>query len=121
MRTAISAGVSENGSAPRAIQAPPAGRSTTARAAATSAVTNWQPISPPLNFAATPMKDLFACNVFSPSVMKNRLPKEIYKSLMKTIKSGEKLDSSIADVVATAMNDWAIEKGATHYRTSSSR
>jgi glutamine synthetase len=47
--------------------------------------------------------------------MKNRLPKQVYKSLMKTIKSGTKLDPTTADIVALAMKDWAIEKGATHY------
>jgi glutamine synthetase len=47
--------------------------------------------------------------------MKARLPKDIYISLMKTIEKGEKIDSTIADVVAAAMRDWAIEKGATHY------
>jgi glutamine synthetase len=83
--------------------------------AAISAVTNWRPISPPLNFADTPMQEIFSANVFSPSVMRNRLPKAVYKSLMKTIKSGTKLDPSTADIVALAMKDWAIEKGATHY------
>lgn len=83
--------------------------------AAISAVTNWKPITPQLNFANTPMQEIFAANVFSPAVMRNRLPKAVYKSLMKTIKSGTKLDPSTADIVALAMKDWAIEKGATHY------
>ncbi|MGE3317524.1 MAG: glutamine synthetase III [Planctomycetaceae bacterium] len=91
------------------------GAATSARTAANSAVTNWKPTSPPLNFADTPMQDLFCANVFSPSVMRNRLPKAVFKSVMKTIKSGAKLDPSIADIVALAMKDWAIEKGATHY------
>ncbi len=47
--------------------------------------------------------------------MKKRLPKEIFKSLIKTIETGEKLDPTVADVVASAMKDWAVEKGATHY------
>ena len=47
--------------------------------------------------------------------MKDRLPKTIYKSVMQTIESGSKLDATVADVVASAMKDWAIEKGATHY------
>ncbi|MCE9557101.1 MAG: glutamine synthetase III [Planctomycetes bacterium] len=83
--------------------------------AAISAATNWHPISPPLNFVDTPASELFACNVFSTNEMKTRLPKQVYKSLMKTIKSGEKLDPTIADAVASAMKDWAISKGATHY------
>lgn len=87
----------------------------TARMAAISAVMNYQPISPPLSFAETSTHDLFGENVFNKSVMKDRLPKPVYTSLLKTIESGEKLDPSIADVVAAAMKDWAIEKGATHY------
>ncbi len=58
---------------------------------------------------------IFGENVFNETVMKARLPKETYKSLMKTIQGGEKLDASVANVVANAMKDWAVEKGATHY------
>jgi glutamine synthetase len=47
--------------------------------------------------------------------MKARLPKPVYRSLLKTIETGSTLDPSIADAVAAAMKDWAIEKGATHY------
>ena len=83
--------------------------------AAISAVTNYKPISEPLNFIDTPTSQLFGCNVFNKAVMKNRLPKPVFKSLCKTIEAGEKLDPAIADVVAAAMKDWAIEKGATHY------
>lgn len=68
-----------------------------------------------MSFADTPTKEFFCCNVFSKSVMKDRLPKQVFKSVIKTIESGEKLDPTIADVVAAAMKDWAIEKGATHY------
>lgn len=57
----------------------------------------------------------FGENVFNQKVMKERLPKEIFKSLKKTIEAGEVLDPNVADVVANAMKDWALEKGATHY------
>ncbi len=57
----------------------------------------------------------FGVDVFNEETMKQRLPKNIFKALMKTIAEGKELDSSIADVVASAMKDWAIEKGATHY------
>ena len=57
----------------------------------------------------------FGCNVFNESVMQARLPKSVFKSLMKTIDEGKEIDKDVADVVATAMKDWAIEKGATHY------
>ncbi len=59
--------------------------------------------------------ELFGINVFGDSVMKERLPEEVYNILKSTIKEGKTIDSSIADVVANAMKDWAIEKGATHY------
>lgn len=86
-----------------------------ARLAAISAVTTYKPMTPPLNFNETPTQELFSSNVFSKKVMKDRLPKAVYKSVIKTIESGAKLDPSVADIVASAMKDWAIEKGATHY------
>ena len=58
---------------------------------------------------------LFGSMVFNESVMQARLPKEIYHSLKKTIEMGKRLDADIADVVANAMKDWAVEKGATHF------
>ncbi len=57
----------------------------------------------------------FGCNVFDDSTMKARLPKHTYIALRRTIDEGEPLDLSIAEVVANAMKDWAIERGATHY------
>ena len=59
--------------------------------------------------------EIFGENVFNETTMKARLPKETYKQLMKTIEGGEKLDPSVANIVANAMKDWAIEKGATHF------
>lgn len=59
--------------------------------------------------------ELFGSNVFNDEVMKNSLPKEVYKSLKKTIDEGEPLDTNIASAVANAMKDWAVSKGATHY------
>ncbi len=87
----------------------------TARNAAIAAVTNYRPSAAPMDFQETPVADLFNSNVFCKSVMKKRLPKPVYKAVLKTIDAGEKLDCSVADVVASAMKDWAIEKGATHY------
>lgn len=66
--------------------------------------------------SATPnATEVFGMNVFNDVVMSRRLPKNVYKELKKTIELGTELDSSIADVVATAMRDWAVERGATHY------
>jgi len=86
-----------------------------ARLQAIEAVTHYEPLSPPLNFAETSTGDLFGANVFSLSVMKDRLPKAVYKSVRETVETGATLDPTIADVVAAAMKDWAIAKGATHY------
>ena len=57
----------------------------------------------------------FGSMVFNDEVMRERLPKDVYKSLHKTIESGKDLDLTLANTVANAMKDWAIEKGATHY------
>jgi glutamine synthetase len=59
--------------------------------------------------------EMFGQNVFNQSIMRERLPKGVYKNLKKTIDEGLPLDPSIADVVATAMKEWAVERGATHF------
>jgi len=79
------------------------------------AVTNYKPSAPPLNFKELSSHEVFGANVFSMNEMAKRLPKPVFKSLKKTIETGAKLDPTIADIVATAMKEWAIEKGATHY------
>ena len=61
------------------------------------------------------VSEIFGAMVFNDDVMRERLPKEVYKSLTKTVANGRTIDPSIADVVANAMKDWAVEKGATHY------
>ncbi len=61
------------------------------------------------------ISDLFGTNVFTDAVMRERLPKDVYKSLKKTIEGEQPLDSALAGVIANAMKDWAIEKGATHF------
>lgn len=59
--------------------------------------------------------EIFGCQVFSDTVMRRRLPKAVYQSLKETGSQGRTLDPAIADIVANAMKDWAIEQGATHY------
>ncbi len=61
------------------------------------------------------VKDYFGVNVFSDDQMKARLPKAVYKALRRTIEEGVPLDFGVADVVASAMSQWAMERGATHY------
>jgi len=62
-----------------------------------------------------PVTSIFGCNVFNEAAMRERLPKNIFKAIKRTIDEGAPLDPSIADVIANAMKDWAIEKGATHF------
>ena len=59
--------------------------------------------------------EIFGCRVFNDDIMRARLPKDVYKSLSNTIATGKEIDASIANIVANAMKDWAIENGATHY------
>lgn len=59
--------------------------------------------------------EIFGRDVFSLDMMRKRLPKDAFRKLEKTIRDGKVLDAEIADVVANAMRDWAIERGATHY------
>src|SRR3989338_8572860 len=63
----------------------------------------------------TNLTKIFASNVFSDRVMKERLPKDTYRALRETIERGTLLTLEVANVVANTMKDWAIEKGATHY------
>ncbi|PIE69423.1 MAG: glutamine synthetase type III [Deltaproteobacteria bacterium] len=82
---------------------------------AIKAVTNYRPATAPLSYAEEHVGGIFGSNVFSLNVMEERLPKKVFLSIKKTIETSGKLDPSIADVVASAMKDWAVSKGATHY------
>lgn len=68
-----------------------------------------------MNQGVKSVPDYFGCNVFNEATMKTRLPKNVYKSLLKTKQLGIALDTDVAEVIASAMKEWAIEKGATHY------
>jgi glutamine synthetase len=59
--------------------------------------------------------NVFGANVFGQNEQRQRLPKQIFRALQRTIERSEELDPSIADIVASAMKDWALERGATHY------
>src|ERR1700758_1648048 len=59
--------------------------------------------------------ETFGSLVFNDQVQQQRLPALVYKKLRRTITHGDTLDASVADAVATAMKDWAVEHGATHY------
>ncbi|MGD1051370.1 MAG: glutamine synthetase III, partial [Solirubrobacteraceae bacterium] len=62
-----------------------------------------------------PGSELFGANVFSAAEQRKRLPKHVYSQLRATIARGAELDTSLADAVAQAMKEWALENGATHY------
>jgi len=62
-----------------------------------------------------PDNQIFASNVFSVAVQRQRLPKHVFKALQRTLERGEALDTTLADAVAQAMKEWALERGATHY------
>src|SRR5947207_11838192 len=68
-----------------------------------------------VDFKKTHVKDLFGVNVFNEEVQRQRLPKPVFKALQKTIRQGATLDPTVADAVASAMRDWALEHGATHF------
>jgi glutamine synthetase len=87
----------------------------TGRLQAIEAVTTYRPSAEHLSLTKTSATEFFGLNVFNKAVMKARLPKPVFKSLMTTIDTGSVLDPTVADAVASAMKDWATEKGATHY------
>jgi len=86
-----------------------------ARKEAVQAVTGFKPVGTGWNFREESSNALFGSNVFGDEQMKSRLPKAAYKALQQTIKQQAALDGTVADAVALAMKDWALEKGATHY------
>ena len=87
----------------------------TVRQAAIRAIATAQHDLGRIDFRTVHLKDLFGANVFSEEEQKARLPKPVFKALQKTIKQGVPLDPTVADAIASAMKDWAIEHGATHY------
>ena len=87
----------------------------TSRQDAVSALVASKVVLNRLNYREISCKNIYGSNVFNEEVQMTRLPKPVFKALQKTIKLGQPLDPGIADAVAAAMRDWAIEKGATHY------
>ncbi|AWI09402.1 glutamine synthetase III [Ereboglobus luteus] len=85
-----------------------------ARLSAISAANNYR-VTATVAFNESHTAELFGRNVFTDELMQARLPKAIYKSLRKTIETVSKLEPATADAVATAIKDWALERGATHY------
>ncbi len=77
----------------------------------------WTPNGGALGAAdlTVPDNQVFGVNVFSPALQRQRLPRDVFRRLQQTLGRGEVLDTSLADAVAQAMKDWAMERGATHY------
>ncbi|MHB0937989.1 MAG: glutamine synthetase III family protein [Armatimonadota bacterium] len=86
-----------------------------ARKDAIAAIAAAKSLEPMVDYVQHPVTEVFGANVFSDTVMRARLPKVVYKALRKTTENGQPLEPNVADVVANAMKDWAIEQGATHF------
>ena len=82
---------------------------------AISTVQNRQPVKSTTDYTRVPMTELFGANVFNRATMRQVLPKTVYKAVVRCLDFGESLDPALADVVANAMKDWAIARGATHF------
>ena len=74
-----------------------------------------RPLDKNISYIREPVQEIYGSLVFDQTQMKARLPKPIFKSLQKTIREGQPLDISVADFVANAMKEWAVDMGATHY------
>ncbi len=88
---------------------------TNVRHAAVSAISRRGAVTGKVDYVTKPFKDVYGEQVFSERVQRELLPRPVFRALQKTIKSGDELDPQVADAVAVAMKDWAIERGATHY------
>jgi len=88
---------------------------TNVRQSSISAIGKAKAIGGIVDYRVQDVREVYCEHVFNEAVQRQRLPKAVYKLLQKTIKAGEELDPSIADSVALAMRDWAIEHGASHY------
>lgn len=86
-----------------------------ARAELMQSVREHRPQAGSFDYTQTPLTEIYGCNVFNREAMRSLLPKSSYKSIITALDNGERLDPAMADVVANAMKDWAVSKGATHF------
>ena len=82
---------------------------------AVHAATEWHSNAAEQRAGSRPIEEIFGIDVFGWNTMRERLPKSVYKALQRVVHEGDTLHPSIAEVVASAMKDWASERGATHY------
>ena len=87
----------------------------TPRSAAIASIASQPRLKGTFDFRSEKLDTVYGQNVFSLDKMEKRLPKGVFKALRAAIEHGAKLDNSVADIVASAMKDWALERGATHY------
>ncbi|MBI4533229.1 MAG: glutamine synthetase III [Candidatus Melainabacteria bacterium] len=85
------------------------------RRGAIQTIQSRQPMASSIDYRRTPVSEVFGSNVFSRAVMRTLLPKAAYRALTRCLDQGERLDPSLADIVANAMKDWALARGATHF------
>ena len=85
------------------------------RPAAIGTISKYSTVSGKVDYVAKPLQQVYGEHVFNERVQRERLPKLVFKALQSTIKAGNELDPLIADAVAVAMKDWAVEHGATHF------
>ncbi len=92
-----------------------AGRSGSPRSALMQSVRQHRPTASSVDYTVTPLTEVYGSNVFNRATMRALLPKSVYKSITACLDKGERLDPALADIVANAMKDWAVSKGATHF------
>ena len=85
------------------------------RREAIAKISRTRPLAVGIDYIREPVQDIYGTLVFGHAQMKARLPEDVFARLQKTIREGEQLDVGIADIVADAMKDWAVDMGATHY------
>ena len=86
-----------------------------ARKNAVQAIQGRTPVVSSVDYTSAPLAEIYGSNVFNREVMRSVLPKPVYKALVRCLDFGERLDPTMADVVANAMKDWAVSRGASHF------
>src|SRR5277367_2535554 len=87
----------------------------TARKAAIQAIQSRENMGATVDHTRLPVAEIYGSNVFNVNTMRQLLPKNVYKAVMRCLDFGERLDPAMADIVANAMKDWAVSRGATHF------
>jgi glutamine synthetase len=91
------------------------GGHSSARKAAIQSIQARDPVAATVDYTRTGVSEIYGSNVFNRTVMRTLLPKNVYKAVLRCLDFGEKLDANTADIVANAMKDWAIARGASHF------